>query len=283
MSSRVAAVAGTDHTAGAGLEIRRARKVYPASGSASEVLAVDDVDLTIAANEFVSIVGPSGCGKTTLLMATAGLVPLTSGEVRVNGALADGPSLDRAVVFQDAGLLPWRTARANVELGLETLKMPPAQRRETAQRYLSLVGLGQFANAHPRNLSGGMRQRVGLARALAVDPTVLLMDEPFAALDAQTRERMGEELLRVWSQQRKTVLFITHSLDEAIYLSDRVVVMTFRPGRVRADIPIPLDRPRDARIRNGSEFAELRELIWAELSDEVLRAERAEFDEEVSA
>ncbi|GEL23161.1 hypothetical protein PSU4_21150 [Pseudonocardia sulfidoxydans NBRC 16205] len=186
-----------------------------------------------------------------------------------------GPGLDRAVVFQEAGLLPWRSAAGNVALGLEAKGVPRAERAHIARRYLELVGLGDFLDAHPRQLSGGMKQRVGLARALAVDPQVLLMDEPFAALDAQTRDRIGQSLLDIWAQQRKTVLFVTHSIDEAVYLSDRILVMTFRPGTVRAEIPVDLPRPRDERVRNSAEFARYRAQVWDQLAEEVTRSEEA--------
>ncbi|MFC5211751.1 ABC transporter ATP-binding protein [Pseudonocardia sulfidoxydans] len=221
------------------------------------------------------MLGPSGCGKSTLLLAIAGLLRLSGGTISVDGRTVTGPGLDRAVVFQEAGLLPWRSAAGNVALGLEAKGVPRAERAHIARRYLELVGLGDFLDAHPRQLSGGMKQRVGLARALAVDPQVLLMDEPFAALDAQTRDRIGQSLLDIWAQQRKTVLFVTHSIDEAVYLSDRILVMTFRPGTVRAEIPVDLPRPRDERVRNSAEFARYRAQVWDQLAEEVTRSEEA--------
>ncbi|MFB9740705.1 ABC transporter ATP-binding protein [Pseudonocardia sulfidoxydans] len=239
------------------------------------MLALDGVDLTARPGEFVSILGPSGCGKSTLLLAIAGLLRLSGGTISVDGRTVTGPGLDRAVVFQEAGLLPWRSAAGNVALGLEAKGVPRAERAHIARRYLELVGLGDFLDAHPRQLSGGMKQRVGLARALAVDPQVLLMDEPFAALDAQTRDRIGQSLLDIWAQQRKTVLFVTHSIDEAVYLSDRILVMTFRPGTVRAEIPVDLPRPRDERVRNSAEFARYRAQVWDQLAEEVTRSEEA--------
>jgi len=209
------------------------------------------------------------------LLAIAGLLRLSAGRITVDGREVRGPGLDRAVVFQEAGLLPWRTAAANVALGLEAKRLPRAERGRVARHYLDLVGLGDFAAAHPRQLSGGMKQRVGLARALAVDPQVLLMDEPFAALDAQTRDRIGQSLLDIWAQHRKTVLFVTHSIDEAVHLSDRILVMSFRPGRVRAEIPVDLPRPRDEHVRNSAEFARYRALVWDQLAEEVTRSEEA--------
>jgi len=242
----------------------------------SALVAVDDVSVTIGAGSFASIVGPSGCGKTSLLMAAAGLQPLTSGRVLAGADEVTRPGLDRAVVFQSPGLLPWRTVQANIELGLESLKVPKPERRERSAALAAAVGLSSFLNSYPHELSGGMRQRVGIARALAVRPRFLLMDEPFGALDAQTRDRVGAELLRLWEHTRTTVLFITHSIDEAVYLSDEVHVMSFRPGRIIETIPIELDRPRPESIRSSAEFAAYRARITARLEDEVEKAERAE-------
>lgn len=217
-----------------------------------------DVHLDIADGQFITIVGLSGCGKTTLLNLVAGLLMPTSGQVTVDGVPVRGPAPARAVVFQDAALLPWRTVLRNVELGLEMQrKYGKAEIRNRALKHLEMVGLRDFANDYPHQLSGGMRQRVNLARALVAEPDVLLMDEPFAALDAYTRETMGEELLRIWQQSRKTVLFITHSADEAIMLSDRIVAMGRPPTGIIADIPVSLPRPRTMDVRGLPRFAQL--------------------------
>ena len=241
------------------IELRGASRTYVTDHRAvvTETDALVDVDLTVPPRQFVSIVGSSGSGKTTLLRIVAGLDRLTSGEVRVDGRPVTGPGPDRAVVFQDAALYPWRTVRANVRLGLELSGLARGEEAERiVDRQLALVGLEQFAGQYPAQLSGGMRQRVGLARALAVSPPTLLMDEPFGALDAINRARMGDELLRVWDADRRTVLFVTHSLDEALHLSDRVVVM--RGGRVVEDTPVDIGRPRDP---DASAFLELRQFL----------------------
>ena len=241
------------------IELRGASRTYVTDHRAvvTETDALVDVDLTVPPRQFVSIVGSLGSGKTTLLRIVAGLDQLTSGEVRVDGRPVTGPGPDRAVVFQDAALYPWRTVRANVRLGLELSGLARGEEAERiVDRQLALVGLEQFADQYPAQLSGGMRQRVGLARALAVAPPTLLMDEPFGALDAINRARMGDELLRVWDADRRTVLFVTHSLDEALHLSDRVVVM--RGGRVVADTPVDIGRPRDP---DASAFLELRQFL----------------------
>jgi NitT/TauT family transport system ATP-binding protein len=242
------------------------------AGQALPVVALDGVSLTISRGELVAVVGPSGCGKSSLLFVVNGLLPPTVGQVRVDGQGIAGPSADRALVFQDAALLPWRSVQANVELALEILGLPAAARRETARRHLRLVGLEDFGSFFPHQLSGGMRQRVGLARALCVEPRILLMDEPFAALDAQTRQLMGAELLRLWEGDRKTVLFVTHDLDEAIYLADRVVVLSARPGRVMDEVAIALPRPRGLGIRSSPEFGSYRRRLWECLEKEVLTA-----------
>ena len=210
-------------------------------------------DIDVEEGEFLSIVGPSGCGKSTFLNILLGLIKPDSGDVSIHGKQIAGPGTDRAMVFQEFGLLPWRTAQNNIELGLELKKVPAEKRRAVAGRLIDLVGLSGFESHYPHELSGGMKQRVGLARALATDPEVLLMDEPFAALDAQTRDLMQAELLRVWREARKTVLFVTHQIDEAIYLSDRVMVMSKRPGRAKRIFAIPLPAP--ARIRNAGDAA----------------------------
>jgi NitT/TauT family transport system ATP-binding protein len=233
-------------------------------------LALSDVDLSIRDGEFVTIVGPSGCGKSTLLMLIAALLAPTSGAVRLDGRLVTAPGSDRALVFQDFALLPWRTVLANVALGLELKGIPTPERDAIARRHIAMVGLGAFAGHYPHQLSGGMRQRVGIARALAVEPEVLLMDEPFGALDAQIRQVMGCELLRIWERGRKTILFVTHDIDEAIYLADRTIVMSASPGRIIADIALTLRRPRPLEIRNDPAFTAYRQQIWDLLEREVL-------------
>ena len=226
------------------------------------VRALQNFDIDIGEGEFLSIVGPSGCGKSTFLNVLLGLIKPDSGDIRMDGKPLAGPGTDRAMVFQEFGLLPWRTVQANVELGLELKGMAGERRRQVSQPLIEMIGLSGFEGHFPHELSGGMKQRVGLARALATDPNVLLMDEPFAALDAQTRDLMQVELLRVWQAAKKTVLFVTHQIDEAVYLSDRVVVMAARPGRVIADIEIDLRRPRDLSVKRTPEFAVYEEQIW---------------------
>lgn len=232
----------------------------------AQLLVLKDLTLHVADGAFVTIVGLSGCGKTTLLNLVAGLLRPISGAITVGDSLVTGPGPARAVVFQDASLLPWRTVLRNVEFGLEMQrKFPKKEVRERALRQIELVGLADFAHAHPHQLSGGMRQRVNLARALIADPDVLLMDEPFAALDAHTREAMGYELQRLWQQSRKTVIFITHSADEAVTLSDRIIVMGRPPSGIIADLSVDLPRPRSMDVRSLPRFAdlslEIRELL----------------------
>jgi NitT/TauT family transport system ATP-binding protein len=232
----------------------------------TEVKALADVSLSVRANEFISIIGPSGCGKTTLLKMIDGLIPYDSGQILIGGKLVSAPGPDRAVVFQSFALLPWRTVLANVEFSLELRQITKENRAKTARDYLARVGLAEFENHYPHELSGGMQQRAGLARALAVNPSILLMDEPFGAVDAQTRQLLQEELLQLWQRERKTVIFITHSMDEAVYLSDRVVVMTPRPGRVAEILDVPLSRPRvSEEVRRDPRFVELTNYIWESL------------------
>jgi NitT/TauT family transport system ATP-binding protein len=233
------------------------------------VTALDGFNLEIRRGEFVSIVGPSGCGKSTFLNVLLGLIRPDSGDMQLDGKPINGPGQQRAMVFQEFGLLPWRTAAANVELGLELKGMPLAERQARAGELIKMVGLEGFERHYPHELSGGMKQRVGLARALATDPEVLLMDEPFAALDAQTRDLMQTELLHIWERTKKTVLFVTHSIEEAAYLSDRVVIMTARPGRTKAILPIELPRPRDYEMRLTAEFNQIKSRIWLVLKEEL--------------
>ncbi|TYB46649.1 ABC transporter ATP-binding protein [Actinomadura chibensis] len=249
-------------------------KTFPVRGG-EEVTALHDVSLDVAEGEFLVVVGPSGCGKSTLLDLIGGLAAPTAGRVLIDGAEVTGPALDRGIVFQQYALLPWRTALRNVEFGLEAKGLGRRERVETARHHLDLVGLSGFADRYPHELSGGMKQRVAIARSLAYDPDVLLMDEPFAALDAQTRDSLQEELLRIWAKTGKTVVFITHGIDEAVYLGGRVAVMTARPGTVKEVVDIGLG-PRDADrdLRSTPEFAAHRHRVWSLLRDEV-RAVRA--------
>jgi NitT/TauT family transport system ATP-binding protein len=237
--------------------------------------ALDDVSLDIADGTFLSLVGPSGSGKSTLLDLLGGLTTPTSGEILIDGEPVRGPGLDRGVVFQQYALFPWRTARANVEFGLEGGPLGKRQRAERAREYLALVGLSGFEDRYPHELSGGMKQRVAIARSLAYDPAVLLMDEPFAALDAQTREQLQEELLRIWRRTGKTIVFITHGIDEAVYLGQRVAVLTSRPGRLKAVVDVDLgDRAGDVRSSPG--FGRQRHRLWELLHDEVRKAAETE-------
>lgn len=250
------------------LEARGIRLDYQRPRSTLREAALQDVDLQVMEGEFLSIVGPSGCGKTTFLSVVDGLIPATAGTITVNGREVSKPGPDRAMVFQDASLLPWRTVLGNVVYGLECQRVPTRQARERARHFIDMVGLSGFEQHYPHELSGGMQQRVNLARALVMDPEILLMDEPFAALDAQTRELMQEELLRIWLAARKTVLFITHQIDEAIFLSDRVVVFTARPGRVRRIVQVELERPRRLTLKRETRFHAIEDEIWTLIHDE---------------
>jgi NitT/TauT family transport system ATP-binding protein len=254
---------------GVKLEAQDIRLEYHQPRTNSRLVALDGVNLKVMDGEFVSIVGPSGCGKTTLLSVVDGLIPATSGRILVDGVVVTAPGSDRAVVFQDACLLPWRTVLNNVVYGLECRGVAVAAARARAQRFIDLVGLTGFEQHYPHELSGGMQQRVNLARALVTDPKVLLMDEPFAALDAQTREFMQEELLQIWVKAKKTVLFITHQIDEAIYLSDRVVVFSGRPGRVKDIIDVAIARPRKLGVKRESHFHAMEDRIWQLIEEDV--------------
>jgi NitT/TauT family transport system ATP-binding protein len=246
------------------IEIRNARIAYEKRQDKSILLAVDDVDLDIEGGEFIAILGPSGCGKTSLLNAIAGLIDLVSGTIHIDGKQVTEPGEDRAMVFQEYGLFPWRTVWENIRFGLEVGGRKPQGYEERLNQVIDFLGLKGFERQYPHELSGGMQQRVGLARALVLDPRILLMDEPFAALDAMTRELMQQELLKLMEQLSQTVLFITHSIDEAITLADRVVVMTPRPARVREVIPIDLPKPRwQYDVKAHERFIYLREYIWA--------------------
>ena len=242
------------------------------SKSFGELSVIDRLSLDVAAGEFIALVGPSGCGKTTFLRLLAGLEYADDGAILVDDRHVTGPTNDRAVVFQADCLLPWRTVWRNVVIGLEISGRLNAETRRYAQSLIELVGLAGFENYYPWQLSGGMRQRVNLARALAVEPEVLLMDEPFSALDAQTREIMQTELLRIWETGRKTVLFITHQIDEAVYLADRVVVLGRRPGRIRRILEVGIERPRPLSIKRAPEFTRLVDEIWHLIEDDVKRS-----------
>jgi NitT/TauT family transport system ATP-binding protein len=247
------------------LTVENLNKTYVSQGS--ETPALVDINLSIAEGEFLCLLGPSGCGKSTLLKIIAGLIPATSGRIAINGKAVNGPGPERAVVFQDYALFPWMTVRDNVEFGLEARKLPPAERRQVSSRLLKVVGLSDFAERFPHQLSGGMKQRVSIARALAVDPSLLLMDEPFGALDAQTRQLLQDELLRIWREYRKTVVFVTHSIEEAIYLSDRIAVMTARPGRIKQIVMVPELRPRDmASVDMNQRQREVRAVLGEEIA-----------------
>lgn len=246
------------------------------SSADKEFLAVDRATLEIPTGQFVSILGPSGCGKTTLMRMMYGLIKPSAGTVLIDGKPVTGPRPESAMVFQDHNLLPWRNVLENVEFGLELAGMPAARRRDRAMHAITEVGLENFTRSYPFQLSGGMRQRVGLARALCMEPQVLFMDEPFGALDAQTRELMQFQLLKIWEQHRITVVFVTHDIGEAIYLSDRVVVMSARPGRIKTVQEIDLPRPRwvsDQDIRTSEQTMAYRRQIWELLRPEIADAQ----------
>ncbi len=240
--------------------------------SFGDLEALRGINLAVERGEFISVVGPSGCGKTTFLRIIAGLEQSTSGEVLLDGHAVRKPGNDRGFVFQNDSLLPWRTVLDNAIIGRELAGSIGSADRQHTMELLKLVGLEGFEHYHPRQLSGGMRQRVNLARALAIDPQILLMDEPFAALDAQTREIMQTELLRIWERGQKTVLFVTHQIDEAVFLSDRVLVFARRPGRLQAEVKIPLPRPRNLTMKRTGEFVALVDRIWRMIEDDVRAA-----------
>ncbi|MDD4731107.1 MAG: ABC transporter ATP-binding protein [Desulfovibrio sp.] len=233
------------------------------------VTALDSTDLNVGRGEFAVVVGPSGCGKSTLLNIVAGLERPTSGSVTLEGEHVTGPGAERGMVFQSYTLFPWLTVRKNVEFGLRIKGVSPAERADTARHYIAMVGLEEFENALPKELSGGMQQRVAIARVLANKPRMLLMDEPFGALDAQTRLQLQEQLLRVWRQEKATVLFITHDIDEAILLGDRVHVMSKRPGRLVEEVPVDLQRPRDHTVTVSQDFARLKKRVMDRLFREL--------------
>ncbi|HET7597243.1 MAG TPA: ABC transporter ATP-binding protein [Burkholderiales bacterium] len=248
---------------------RGLRKEFVDISRQAEVVAIADIDLDIGEDEFLTILGPSGCGKSTLLNIIAGFEQASGGEVRLDGKVIQQPGPDRGVVFQEYALFPWLNVAENIEFGLRERGVPKAERKTRVSEQIAVVGLGGFENRFPQELSGGMRQRVALARVLVNDPKILLMDEPFAALDAQTRTIMQTELLRVWSAERRTALFITHNIEEAVLLGDRIVVMTARPGRIKEIVPVQLPRPRDV---TSAPFNEIRRYVASLLEDEVQAA-----------
>ena len=245
------------------IEIQDATKIYEKPGgfrsSRESFTALDHISLQIEKGEFICLLGPSGCGKTTLMNSIAGFETLTEGSITIDGQKVKAPSEKYVTIFQNYGLLPWRTVEKNVELGLETLKVPKQGRKQIAMKYLQLVGLENFAKRHPAQLSGGQQQRVAIARGLAVDPEILFMDEPFGALDAITRYKLQDDLLHITKSQNKTVIFVTHDIDEAVFLADKIVVMSPNPGRIKAVIPIGLGSHRD---RTGGDFLQLRDKVF---------------------
>jgi NitT/TauT family transport system ATP-binding protein len=250
-------------------------RTFPGARDGPPTEALQPTRLAIADNDFITIVGPSGCGKSTLLRIVAGLDSPTAGHVLLDGIPVVGPGADRGMVFQSYTLFPWLNVNENIRFGLREKRMPQAQQDEIAAHYVAKVGLGSFERHYPKMLSGGMQQRTAIARALANDPKILLLDEPFGALDNQTRGLMQELLLSIWESERKTVLFVTHDIEEAIFMANRVVVMTARPGRVKADVSIPLSHPRDYKVKTSPEFSELKRRLTEEIRSEVLKVESA--------
>jgi NitT/TauT family transport system ATP-binding protein len=238
------------------------------------VLALEDVSLEVRPREFLALLGPSGCGKSTLLYLIGGFLPTERGTILLDGAPVAGPGPDRGIVFQHFALFPWKTVRANVLYGLEKMRLPREERENRAQSFIDLVGLTGFEESYPSQLSGGMKQRAAIARTLAIDPKILLMDEPFGALDAQTRHLMQGELLGLWRRSPKTVIFVTHDVQEAVYLADRVAVMTARPGRIKTIVDINLDKG-DPRIAKSSAFIDTVDEVWGLVRDEAIKAQEA--------
>lgn len=240
------------------IEIQNASKSFVQKGK--EFTAFEDVSLSINEGEFICMLGPSGCGKSTLLNAIAGFDPVTKGSVTIDGVEVTKPSTEYVTIFQNYGLLPWRTVLKNVELGLESKKIPKAQRKEIAEKYIDLVKLSEFKHSHPNQLSGGMKQRVAIARALAVSPKIIFMDEPFGALDAITRMKLQEDILKIAKEEHKTILFVTHDIEEAVFLADRIVIMTPNPGRIKSVIDVPLTCC--GRDRTSGDFILLRDKVF---------------------
>jgi NitT/TauT family transport system ATP-binding protein len=252
------------------LEVEGLKKSYAKDGRAFDILDIGR--FAAREGEFITIIGPSGCGKSTFLHIMGGFIPANHGAIRVYGRDVSGPGPDRGMMFQEFALFPWKTVAGNVAWGLETQGVPRAEIETIVQRQLEMTGLADFRNHYPAELSGGMKQRVALARVLAFDPKVLLMDEPFGALDAQTRETMQEEVMRLWARTRKTIVFVTHDIEEAVYLGDRVVVLTARPGRIREEVAIDLPRPRELEIKKSARCHEYRNYVWDLIRSEAQRA-----------
>jgi NitT/TauT family transport system ATP-binding protein len=238
------------------------------------VLALEDVSLEVRSREFLALLGPSGCGKSTLLYLIGGFLPTETGRILLDRAPIAGPGPDRGIVFQHFALFPWKTVRANVLYGLEKMALPREEREKRAQSFIDLVGLTGFEDSYPSQLSGGMKQRTAIARTLAIDPKILLMDEPFGALDAQTRHLMQSELLAIWRRSPKTVIFVTHDVQEAVYLADRVAVMTARPGRIKTIVDIALDKS-DRNIAKSKAFIDTVDEVWGLVRDEAIKAQEA--------
>ena len=254
------------------LVLERVSRTYPGIAGATATRALEETSLSVADNEFVAILGPSGCGKSTLLRIVAGLDHATTGRVMLDRVPVKGPGPDRGMVFQSYTLFPWLTVRENIGFGLREKGVDRAERAMLVEEYVRRVGLTGFEDHHPRQLSGGMQQRTALARALANDPAILLLDEPFGALDHQTRSLMQELLLEIWEGDRKTVLFVTHDIDEAIFMASRVVVMSARPGRVKCDLDIALDHPRHYTVKTTPPFAAYKARLTEEIRMEVVKA-----------
>lgn len=252
------------------LQIQNLSKVYRSDGR--EVVAIDEINLAIRNKEFATILGPSGCGKSTLLRIVAGLMKPTRGMVRLDGTAISGPGRDRGMVFQSYTLFPWLTVMENIQFGLGLSGVAKVEQEQIAKAFVEKVGLRGFEEAYPRALSGGMKQRVAIARALANNPAILLLDEPFGALDAQTRSLMQELLTQVWEDLHKTILFVTHDVEEAIFLSDRVFIMTARPGRIKAEIGIPLERPRSYELKATEIFLKLKRQALTLIREEAIKA-----------
>ncbi|RPF49004.1 NitT/TauT family transport system ATP-binding protein [Hydrogenoanaerobacterium saccharovorans] len=250
------------------VEIRDVKKIY--QSSRGDVVALNGFNLDITENEFICVVGPSGCGKSTILNILAGLDTASSGTIYVDGEPIQGPSPERGVVFQQYALFPWLTVKKNVEFGLKLKGLSKQEISETADHYIKMVGLEDFKNSYPKELSGGMKQRVAIARAYAMKPKLLLMDEPFGALDAQTRTQLQSELLKTWEDERKTCFFITHDVDEAVILAQRVIIMSARPGRIKNIIDIDIPYPRTQETKLDPRYIELKNLIWSQVYNEYL-------------
>ena len=255
------------------LDVSQVSKTFP--GAHGGTLALQATDLTVAENDFITILGPSGCGKSTLLRMVAGLDSPTTGRIALDGKPVSGPGADRGMVFQSYTLFPWLTVRDNVCFGLRECSLPRSQQLEVADTFLYKVGLRGFENHYPKQLSGGMQQRTALARALANNPRMLLMDEPFGALDHQTRELMQELLLGIWESEKKTVLFVTHDIDEAVFMGSRVMVMSARPGRIKLDRAVPIAHPRHYSVKTTPVFAELKAELTEQVRAEVIASQNA--------